>query len=459
MNKAEIESIVTQQRTFFRTNATLPIEFRINALKKLKSIIQNNKDQICQALKSDLGKSDFESYMCEIGLTLTEITHMLKHVKKYSKPQKVPTPLAQFKSTSYRKPSPRGVCLIMSPWNYPFLLTIDPLVTAIATGNTAIVKPSAYSPATSTLIQKLIDDCFEPEYIKVINGGREENTALLDSEFDFIFFTGSQNVGKIVMEKASKFLTPVVLELGGKSPCIVEKSANIKLAARRIVFGKFLNCGQTCVAPDYIYCDSAIKDELVAALKAEVITQFGQTPLTNKDYGKIINEKHFNRVAGLIQKDKIVIGGNTNAEQLKIEPTIMADVSLTDPVMQEEIFGPVLPIVTYDTLDQAITEINNRQHPLAFYIFTTNQKIADKVLSSCGFGGGCINDTIIHLATTQMPFGGFRESGMGHYHGEEGFKTFSHYKSIVDKKNWLDLPMRYQPYTKTNQKLLEKFLR
>lgn len=369
------------------------------------------------------------------------------------------TPLAQFHSRSYKKPSPYGVVLVMSPWNYPFLLTIDPLVDAIAAGNTVVLKPSAYSPYTTEIVKKIIEECFEPEYVAVVTGGRAENACLLNEHFDYIFFTGSQAVGKEVMRHAAEHLTPVTLELGGKSPCVVEKSADIKLAARRIVFGKFLNCGQTCVAPDYVYCDAAIKDQLVSELKIQIKKQYGKEPLKNKNYGKIINEKHFKRISGLIDGAKVVCGGNVNEKTLQIEPTVMDNVTFDDAVMQEEIFGPILPVLTYESIDGAIEKINSMAHPLALYIFTEDKKAADKITSRCGYGGGCVNDVIIHLATSEMGFGGFGESGMGSYHGKTGFDTFTHYKSIVDKKTWLDLPMRYQPYKKIYDKLIHMFLK
>ncbi|MGF0034039.1 aldehyde dehydrogenase [Bariatricus sp. SGI.154] len=459
MNEQEIKNIVTTQRKYFATGATLDIDYRTCALKKLKTSILEHEAEINEAIKKDLGKSSFESYMCETGLVLSEISYMLKHLHSFAKEKNVHTPLAQFHSRSYKKPSPYGVVLIMSPWNYPFLLTLDPLVDAIAAGNTVVLKPSAYSPYTSELIRRIISDCFDRQYVSVITGGRAENTYLLNEHFDYIFFTGSQAVGKEVMRHASEHLTPVTLELGGKSPCIVEKSANIKLAAKRIVFGKFLNCGQTCVAPDYIYCDRTIKDKLVKEIKRQVQKQYGKQPLTRENYGKIINEKHFERISGLIDQNKVVLGGSTNRSTLQIEPTVMDNVTFGDAVMQEEIFGPLMPILVYDTLDEVIRNINSMPHPLALYIFTSDKVAAKKITSRCGFGGGCINDTIIHLATSEMGFGGFGESGMGSYHGRDGFNTFSHYKSIVDKKTWLDLPMRYQPYKKINDKLIHIFLK
>ena len=459
MNETQIRNIVDTQRHFFYSGTTLNVDYRIQALKKLKAAILKYENEINAAIKKDLGKSAFESYMCETGLVLSEISYMLKHTHSFVKGKTVLTPLAQFHSRSYKKPSPYGVVLIMSPWNYPFLLTIDPLVDAIAAGNTAVIKPSAYSPHTSAVIKQMIEECFDPKYVTVVTGGRAENTSLLHEHFDYIFFTGSQAVGKEVMKCASEHLTPVTLELGGKSPCIVEKSADISLAAKRIVFGKFLNCGQTCVAPDYIYCDRTIREELVTALCHQIRKQFGANPLLNKDYGKIINEKHFQRICTLIDPEKTVHGGKTDEKALRIEPTVMNNVTFDDAVMQEEIFGPVLPVLTYDSLDAAIRKINSMQHPLALYLFTSDKNVIAKVTAECGLGGGCINDTIIHLATSEMGFGGFGESGMGSYHGKDGFDTFSHYKSIVDKKTWLDLPMRYQPYRKVNEKLIHMFLK
>lgn len=459
MTSTEIKQLIEKQRHFFYSGATLPVNYRLDALRKLQKCILDHEPEINAALKSDLGKSPFESYMCETGLVLSELSYMLKHTPAFAKEKTVWTPLSQFHSGSYKQPSPHGVTLIMSPWNYPFMLTLEPLIDALAAGNTAVLKPSAYSPATSAILKQIIEECFPPEYVSVVLGGRAENTGLLKEHFDYIFFTGSPIVGKEVMKHASEHLTPVTLELGGKSPCIVEKSADIKLAARRIVFGKYLNCGQTCVAPDYIYCDPAVKDLLIQELKKQIIKQFGKTPLENKNYGKIVNEKHFQRIVRLIDEKKLVHGGKTNEHTLQIEPTILDNVTWDDPVMQEEIFGPVLPILTYDSIGQAAAKINSMPHPLALYIFTSNKIIAKQVTSRCGFGGGCINDVVIHLATSEMGFGGFGESGMGSYHGKDGFDTFSHYKSIVDKKTWLDLPMRYQPYKKIYEKLLRIFLK
>lgn len=459
MDEALIRDIIKCQRNYFYSGATLNINRRIHALKKLKSCITCYEGIISEALKKDLGKSPTESYMCETGMAISEINYMIKNVKDFSKTRRVHTPISQFISKSFVKPSPYGVVLIMSPWNYPFLLTMAPLVNAIAAGNTAVLKPSAYSPHTAEVICSIINKCFNKKYVSVITGGRSENEYLLNQHFDYIFFTGSQPVGKEVMKHAAMHLTPITLELGGKSPCIVEKSADLKLAAKRIVFGKFLNCGQTCVAPDYIYCDVSIKDGLVNEIKKQIILQFGPNPLENSSYGRIINEKHFNRLSSLAHSPKTIYGGREKKDILKIEPTIIDNVTFDDAIMQEEIFGPLLPVLTYGSLGDAIRKINSLPHPLALYIFTGNHKIAHKVMAQCGFGGGCINDTIIHLATSEMGFGGFGESGMGSYHGKDGFNTFSHFKSIVDKKTWLDLPMRYQPYNSFKNSLIHLFLR
>ena len=456
----DIKEIIVKQREFFQSGATLSVKFRIASLKKLYAVVKQNEHDIADALKADLGKSNFESFMCEIGMVLSEISYMIKHVKKFASKKCVRTPLAQFASSSYKKPTPYGNVLIMSPWNYPFLLSIGPLIDAIAAGNTALIKPSAYSPRTSEIVKKIISETFSAEYVAVVTGGRRENSALLEQKFDFIFFTGSQNVGKEVLRHAAEYLTPVVLELGGKSPCIVDDSAKIKIAAKRIVFGKFLNCGQTCVAPDYILCDKRIKNKLKEEICKQIIEQYGKEPLNNSNYGKIINEKHFERILNLIDKNKIVSGGNYDKEKLKIEPTVMDNVTWEDTIMQEEIFGPVLPMLTYDKFEDIFTMLYDKQKPLALYLFSENKKHIKEVTERILYGGGCINDTIIHLATSEMGFGGVGESGMGEYHGKAGFDTFSHTKSIVDKKTFIDLPMRYQPYSnEIYSKLIRFFLK
>lgn len=456
MEAEKIIEIVNAQKKYFATGATLPVQTRINLLKKLYEAIKTNEVEIEAALTQDLGKSAIEGYMCEVGLTLSEISYMLKHIKKFAKDKTVCTPLAQFASKSFVRIQPYGTVLIMSPWNYPFMLTFEPLVNAIAAGNTAVIKPSAYSPATSTAIEKLITKVFTPEQVAVVTGGRDENKALLEQHFEYIFFTGSQAVGKEVLRSASKWLTPCTLELGGKSPCIVDETANIKLAAKRIVWGKFLNCGQTCVAPDYLYCHESVKDQLISEIKLQIKKQFGDDPLANKDYGKIINRKHFDRILGLIPSE---LDARSNPDTLQIEPTVIPNASWEDPVMQEEIFGPVLPVLTFKTLEEVVQKVEAGLRPLALYIYSSNKKNINYVTRRTRFGGGCINDCIIHLATSEMGFGGVGESGMGSYHGKIGFETFSHKQSIVDKKTWIDLPMRYQPFKEMNEKLLRMFLK
>ncbi|MBD5169135.1 MAG: aldehyde dehydrogenase [Oscillibacter sp.] len=455
-----IHEIVEAQRKFFRTGATLPVSFRVEMLKKLRDAVDRYEDGITKALAADLGKSGYESFMCEIGLVRSEISYMIRHAGRLSREHTVWTPLAQFASRSFQKPSPYGNTLIMSPWNYPVLLTLDPLADAIAAGNTAVVKPSAYAPATSALLAELIGSCLPAEYVAVVTGGRQENAALLEEKFDFVFFTGSQAVGKEVLRHTAEHLTPAVLELGGKSPCIVDETAKIPLAARRIVFGKYLNCGQTCVAPDYILCHSGVKDRLLEALCKEVRRQYGEDPLQNPDYGRIVNEKHFQRLLGLIDPGKVVLGGGAAPDRLQIAPTILDGVTTGDTVMQEEIFGPILPIITYDHFEDLYGFLADQPKPLALYLFSQDRDRIRQAMSRFRFGGGCVNDVVIHLATSEMGFGGVGESGMGAYHGRVGFETFSHTKSIVDKKTWMDLPMRYQPYQKKLYgKLLHLFLR
>lgn len=454
-----IDELVNKQHAFFFSGQTLSIDFRINALKKLKKGILKYEKELNIALKNDLGKSDTESYMCEIGLTLDELSFVTKHIKSWSKDRRVRTPLAQFHAKSFTVQEPYGLVLIMSPWNYPVTLTLEPLIGALAAGNCCIIKPSAYSPETSRTIARLIRDTFPENYVAVVEGGRQENQDLLVPKFDYIFFTGGVKVGKMVMEKAAAHLTPVTLELGGKSPCIIDHTANLKIAARRLVFGKFLNCGQTCIAPDYVLAEECIIPELTTLIKEEIVSMFGKEPLKNKDYGKIINKKHFDRILGLIDPSKVIFGGEHNAETLQISPTILTNITVNDAIMQEEIFGPLLPIISIPTIDTAYHFVRDRPKPLALYLFTANKDTEKKFLHEVPFGGGCVNDTIIHLATSNMGFGGVGNSGMGSYHGKKSFTTFSHEKSIVKKHTWIDLDMRYQPYSKLKGEMIRMFLK
>lgn len=455
----QIEHIMEAQRRFFGTGKTIDVGFRIRMLTRLEKAIIKYEDDLCTAIKSDLGKSRPEAYMCEIGMTLSELRYMRSHVRGWSRDRRVMSPIAQFHAKSYTVQEPYGVVLVMSPWNYPVLLTLEPLIGAIAAGNCCVVKPSAYSPETSRVMAMLIREAFPEQYVAVVEGGRKENQSLLEQKFDYIFFTGGATVGKFVMEKASAHLTPVTLELGGKSPCIVDKTADLKLAAKRIVFGKYLNCGQTCVAPDYLLVESSVHDKLVGYIKKEITRMYGDEPLNNELYGKMINRKHFDRVLGLINFEKLVYGGESNAVTLKIAPTVLDGVTEDDDVMQEEIFGPIMPVLTVDSMDEAYEFVKKRPHPLALYLFTSSRKTEKRFLKEVAFGGGCINDTIIHLATSRMGFGGVGNSGMGSYHGKKSFDTFSHEKSIVKKYTWIDLPMRYQPYHKWKSLLVRMFVR
>ncbi len=453
----DFKALIEKQREYFSTGATLPVEFRKAMLKKLRLALIENEDLINAALKSDMNKAPDEVYMTESGLVLDEIRYHLKHLSSWAKKRRVKTPLAQFYAKSYVLPQPYGVALIMSPWNYPLLLTLDPLVGAISAGCTAVVKPSAYAANTSAAIAKILGDIFPPQYIAVVEGGRQENANLLNEHFDYIFFTGSAEVGKTVMESAAKNLTPLTLELGGKSPAIVDESADISLAAKRIAFGKVINGGQTCVAPDYLLIHQSVKEPFVAAYKKALDEFFPKNDMS--DMNVIINEKHYQRLVKLLDSGKAVVGGQKDDSRRFISPTLLDGVSFSSPVMQEEIFGPILPIITYADLNECISHITSRPKPLALYLFTSKKKIERKVMQSCHFGGGCVNDTLIHLATPYMGFGGVGASGMGSYHGKLSFDTFTHYRSIVNKACWIDLPIRYRPYTKSKSKLLRKFLK
>lgn len=450
--------ILQNQREYFLTGATKNIKFRIRQLKNLRKAILDNEQNIYNALKTDLGKTEIESYMCEFALVINEIDYMLKHIKSFSKPKRVHTEIANFPAKAYTLPSPKGNVLIMSPWNYPFMLTMEPLVDAIAAGNTAIVKPSAYSKATSQLIFDIISKTFEPKYIASILGGREANQDLLTLKFDHIFFTGSKAVGHEVLKSAEKNMTTVTLELGGKSPCIVDKSAKIPLSAKRIVFGKFMNVGQTCVAPDYILVHESVKDKLLNELVLQIKRQYGENPLDDENYGKIISEKHFDKLISLLEGQNIYYGGKSNRQTLKIEPTIVLDPKLDSPIMTEEIFGPIIPVVTYSAYEEALEIIRRNDTPLATYIFSQNKNTINFFENSVQFGGGCINDTIMHLTTPRLAFGGVGESGMGAYHGKRGFDTFSHHKSIINKSTKMDVPLRYRPHSKFKKKMIKKFL-
>lgn len=442
-NELRIAELLQNQKNFFATNRTRSYQWRIEQLKKLYALIESNKEKIFETLYKDLNKSNFESYITEVGFVLKDISYHIKHLKKWCKAKKVFADLHLFPAKLSVTPEPFGSVLILSTWNYPFLLAMQPLVAAISAGNTVILKTSEYSNATNDFIDSLISKNFNSEYITVVRGGYAQNQALLNQHFDFIFFTGSQNVGKIVMSNASRFTTPVCLELGGKNPCIVDDTADISIAAKRIAWGKFLNAGQTCVAPDYILVDKKIKAPLIAAIKDEVKKQFGEKPLVNKEYPKIINERHFVHLSTLCPYAEMDFITN------KIAPTVidLCDVTSKDinssSLMQEEIFGPLLPVITFENLREAISYVSSKPSPLALYLFSTDKEVQKEVMYTIRFGGGCINDVIYHIASTKAPFGGVGASGIGSYHGKYGFKTFSHYKTVLEQKPHFDLNVRY----------------
>ena len=449
------ELVELQRKAFYAVNPR-PVEERLDQLDRLRAAIGQWEERICAALQTDLGKSREEAYMTEVGMVLSELSFLLRHAARWARPERVHTPLAQFPSRSFIMKEPYGVALVMAPWNYPFQLTMNPFIAAIAAGNHCIVKPSAYAPAASQVIYDLISACFPMEQAAVIQGGRAENQALLEERFDYIFFTGGVNVGKLVLEKAARFATPVTLELGGKSPCIVEESADLSVAARRIAFGKAINSGQTCVAPDYLLVQERVKDKLLAKIKSCWEEFFGDA-LSGVQWPKMVNEKHYRRVMGLMSSGNIYCGGMGDGQ--RIAPTLLTDVSWDSPVMREEIFGPVLPVIPFKTVDEIIPIINAREKPLALYLFTRRASVEEKILKQVSFGGGCVNDTVIHLASSRLPFGGVGQSGMGQYHGKASFDTFTHEKSIVVKGNWLDIKMRYPPYSRKKLRLIRTFLR
>lgn len=446
------------QKEYFQSGATLPLEFRLAQLRSLYRGIKRFEPQILEALRSDLGKSAEESYMSEIGMCLTEIRHTARHLREWSRPQRVPTPLMHFPGSSRIVREPRGVCLIIAPWNYPFLLAVGPMISAIAAGNCVTLKPSEYAPATAAVLEKMLDVCFEGRFCRTVTGGAEVSAAETTRPYDMIFFTGSTAVGRKVMAAAAQNLTPVVLELGGKSPCIVDETADLPVAAARIIWGKCLNSGQTCVAPDYVLVARSRKDALIREMQKAICRFYGEDPCENSAYPRIVNERHFDRLAAMLPEDPAV-GGRVDRESLKIEPTLI-ETTLNDqsPLMTEEIFGPLLPIVPYDNIHEALGYILSRPRPLALYLFSRNRKLQRRVVETIPFGGGCINDTISHITTPYLPFGGTGDSGMGAYHGRCGYETFTHAKSILSKPFRPDLPVRYPPLT-GKLDLLHKTLR
>ncbi|HBI6897423.1 TPA: aldehyde dehydrogenase [Clostridium perfringens] len=439
---------INKQREYFSTGETKDINFRIEKLKKLRDVLKSEEEKIFEALKKDLMKSSFESYVTEVAMVYDEINMHIKNIKKWSKKRSVKTPLVQFPAKSFIKLEPYGVVLIIGPFNYPFMLTMDPLIGAIAAGNTAVIKPSESAPETSKILKEILEKVFDEKYVLHINPerGKEVVEELLKEKFDYIFFTGSATVGKIVMKAASQYLTPVTLELGGKSPCIIDKDCKLELAARRIVWGKLLNSGQTCVAPDYLYVHKDIEEEFIKKLEEEIKNQFGNNPLESEDYSKMVNEREFNRVLSYIDKEKLVFGGNYNRKTFQIEPTILKNVTWNDPVMEREIFGPIFPILSFENLDEVIRLVNSKDKPLALYYFSEDKNKIEKVINSTSSGGVTINDTLVHVSSSYLPFGGVGNSGMGEYHGKYSFDLFSNKKGVMNRKTFLDLKIRYAPF-------------
>jgi len=449
------QEIIKNQQAFFNTNATKDINFRKKQLKKFYQVLKDNEDQLNKAIYADFKKSAFETYATELSLIYGELKHSISSVKHWSKKKYVSTNLANIPGSSYIMPEPLGNTLIIGAWNYPYLLALQPAVSALAAGNTVVLKPSELALNTSNLMAKLINENFDSDYFHVIEGGVKETTELLKQRFDKIFYTGSSPVGKIIMRAASEHLTPVVLELGGKSPAIVTKNASIKMTAQRLVWGKFLNGGQTCVAPDYIMVHKSVKTKLIEEIKKQITKIHGDDPQKSEAIVRIINPRHFKRLIQLMDPTKIILGGQTDEKDLYIAPTLMDNISWDDAVMKEEIFGPIFPILEYEDLDDAIAQIKAQEKPLALYLFTNKNSIRDKVFNEISFGGGAVNETIMHLSNPNLPFGGVGNSGTGNYHGEFGFKTFSHFKSIIQKPNWFEPFVKYAPYNSFKLKVLK----
>lgn len=451
-------SLVAKQQSYFRSEITKELAFRLEALQKLRTAIKNNEQNLMDALKADLNKSEFDAYSSEIGFVLEELRFTIKHLRSWVKPKRVKTPLTHIGSASYIYSEPYGVTLIIAPWNYPFQLAIAPLIGAIAAGNCAVIKPSELTPKTSELLGKIITELFSEEYVAVVQGGVETSQALLREPFDYIFFTGSVPVGKVIMEAAAKNLTPVTLELGGKSPCIVHEDANIKLAAKRIAWGKFTNAGQTCIAPDYLYIHKNIKEQFLQQFRETTIELYGHEPLNNPNFTRIVSKRHFDRLTEFLDDGNLFMGGKSNKDKLTIEPTVLTNLTWEAPIMQDEIFGPILPVLEYSNLDDVIEGIHRHPKPLALYIFTESNNIQQEVLNSVSFGGGCVNDTVYHFASPYLPFGGVGNSGIGAYHGKGNFDTFSHNKSVLKQTTLFDIPFRY-PNVKNGLKKIKLFMK
>jgi len=447
-----------KMREYFNTGVTYDYTFRMEKLKLLRTAINKYEQDIIDALKVDMDRCEAEAYLFEIYSIYEEIKYMLKHLKSWMKPKKIKGHIFTFPSKYVNYKEPLGLVLIMSPWNYPFQLSIDPLVASIAAGNCSVVKPSRYSPTVSAVIRKMLEEFFDPAYITTYEGGADVNTQLLEQKFDHIFFTGSSNVGKVVMKAAAAHLTPVTLELGGKNPYIVDASANLEVSARRITWAKWVNCGQTCIAPDYILVEASVKDAFIEKVKENIGLMYGDSPIDSPDYGKIINQKHFDRLTALYKDATIVQGGNTDKGRLKIAPTILDNVKVTDPIMEGEIFGPIMPVIAYNNIEEAYELIKRYPKSLAVYLFSTNKALQKEIVTRFSFGGGCINDLLLHAGNFNAHFGGVGESGMGGYHGKKGFDMLTHEKIVMKKSYALDFSLRYPPY-KDRASIMRKFLR
>ncbi|MEQ8153667.1 MAG: aldehyde dehydrogenase [Clostridiaceae bacterium] len=459
INSRQVLDLLKEHKEYFHKGETRNVDFRLRQLRKLKEAIKKNEQLVLAALKKDLRKSQFEAYSTEIGFLYESINHFCRNLRKWAKIKKVKTPLINFGAKSYIYPEPYGTVLIIGPFNYPFQLIFEPLIGAIAAGNCAVIKPSEFAPSVAESAERIIRETFHEEYVRILKGGVETITSLINSPFDYIFFSGSAPVGKIIMEAAAKNLVPVTLELGGKSPCIVDKEANIDIAAQRIAWGKFMNAGQTCVAPDYVLVHNSIKDKLIHKLVEKIETFYGKNQENSEDFGRIINESQFDMLKGLIDEDKVIYGGGTNKEKLFIQPTIMTGLNWEHRVMNDEIFGPILPVLEYADIKEVVESINSRPKPLALYLFTENRKIQKEIVEEVSYGGGCINDTMTHLVNPQLPFGGVGSSGMGSYHGEKSFNTFTHMKSILEKNVKFDISLIFPPYTENKVKVLKKIMK
>ncbi len=451
-----MKELIDQQRAFFNTNKTKDTDFRIEQLQRLKTLLLSNQNRLNEAIYADFKKSPFETFTNEFGLVFLDIDEACSKLKKWSKRKRVRTNWVNFPAKSYIIPEPLGVSLVIGAWNYPYQLSFAPVVAAIAAGNTVILKPSELPSNTSRIMAELINAHFDTAFFHVVEGGIPETTALLEQRFDKIFFTGSPNVGRIVYQAAAKHLTPVTLELGGKSPAIFTENANLKMGVKRLIWAKFLNSGQTCIAPDYVLLPKAMKDEFLLLAKQEI--ELAHYSVQNENYIQIINDRNVQRLKQLLDPEKVYSGGKIDAETRIIEPTLLHNITFNDPVMQEEIFGPLLPVLTYDSLNEAISEVKNREKPLSCYIFTNDSALKNKLLSEISFGGGAVNEAIMHISNSRLPFGGVGQSGTGSYHGEAGFKAFSHYKSVLEKATWFETKLKYSPYSEGKLKWIKRLM-